>query len=173
MRKRDRKDNLPDFTLIEYLEWVALGFLEKGIEQEEVKGDEDFGKFHILGIITLMATPYDKNTLYHLPKPPNPPLIDFFREAMSKYPDLTLGLMNELRKTVKRVDWTKFHLMTGKAQSMTDFDLSCLIMDEHGKMAPQATVTKARQRLEPIRLEWLRLRGKFAGKFCDPPPHGK
>jgi hypothetical protein len=181
--KHAPKGDLDQFTLLEFYERSALQVLEK--KEKAGLESEGFGKSHLFAIIAVMATPYDKDRLFGLPKGKSN--MEFFLEAMEKHPHLTVDLQKKLLKHKKifdpaklrknnnaGIDLIRFNLLTGKAKSMTDIDL-CLHVNDAMRELELADVTidavrGARRILAKDYKDWIRLRKKFAGKFCAPPP---
>jgi hypothetical protein len=184
-RKKSIKDDLGGFTLVDFYERTVLQFLES----LEKKGEplSDFSKYHITAIITLAATPYDVKTLFSLKLCNGKPLMEFFRESMANQPFITVEILKRLLKHKKVFDFSRiqkgdnsgvdiirFNLLTLQGAGLTDVDLALRVNKSRSEIGMgyvnQDQVREVRRDLVRYRKQWLLLRRKFAGKFCDPPP---
>ena len=144
--KKYDKDKLTGYSLIEHYEMRALSFLKKLIDkgEEPIFTDKKMrvikpDKNNILAVITLVATPYDAQTLFKPRFENGEPLMEKFRELFSNFPDLTTSLLTHLRVfrkifdsaeikkgNIRSIDIERFNLLTIGTE-MTDNDMALRI----------------------------------------------
>ena len=179
-RKRRSKKTLPEFGILEFYYYHLLLRMEKFDEIVSLRDMqiEDFDYRNIVSILFTIIPDHDlnvENAHNYRFSEEEPTAMELFIETRNKFPDITRKLIQALLDVFYEYDQLVYHFLESdlSIRENTDNrivdDVRPIYEDFEKDLPSDDSAIKIRQNLDEIRVDWLRLREKYYGKFY--PPH--
>ena len=179
-RKRRSKKTLPEFGILEFYYYHLLLRMEKfdEIVSSRDMQIEDFDYRNIVSILFTIIPDHDlnvENAHNFRFSEEEPTAIELFIETRNKFPDITRKLIQALLDVTYENDQLVYHFLESDLSIRENTDNRIVddvrpIYEDFKKDLPSDdSAIKIRQNLDDMRVDWVRLREKYIGKFY--PPH--
>ena len=179
-RKRRNKKTLPEFGILEFYYYHLLLRMEEFEEIVSSRGRqiEDFDYRNIVCILFTIIPDHDlnvENAHNFRFSEEGPTAIELFIETRNKFPEITWKLIQALLDVTYENDQLVYHFLESDLSIRENTDNRIVddvrpIYEVFKKDLPSDdSAIKIRQNLDEMRVDWVRLREKYIGKFY--PPH--
>jgi hypothetical protein len=179
-RKRRSKKTLPEFGILEFYYYHLLLRVEEFEEIVYSRGRqiEDFDYRNIVSILFTIIPDHDlnvENAHNFRFSEEGPTAIELFIETRNKFPEITWKLIQALLDVTYENDQLVYHFLESDLSIRENTDNRIVddvrpIYEVFKKDLPSDdSAIKIRQNLDEMRVDWVRLREKYIGKFY--PPH--
>lgn len=179
-RKRGKKKTLPEFGILEFYYYHLLLRMEEFEEIVSSRGRqiEDFDYRNIVSILFTIIPDHDlnvENAHNFRFSEEGPTAIELFIETRNKFPEITWKLIQALLDVTYKNDQLVYHFLESDLSIRENTDNRIVddvrpIYEVFKKDLPSDdSAIKIRQNLDEMRVDWVRLREKYIGKFY--PPH--
>lgn len=179
-RKRAKKKTLPDFDILEFYYYHLLLKLEE-FDKIASEQEYEFKDFNYRNIVSILFTIFTKSHLnvdtgeeFQF-SGDEPTALEIFIETRNRFPEITWKLIQVLLNVTFENDQLTYHLLESDLSRKENIDKRIAddvrpIYGKYKKSTPSDDkVTDERQKLDEIRIKWLRLKEKYYGKYY--PPH--
>ena len=177
-KKRGDKKTLPEFHILEFYYYHMLVRMEEFDEIVSSRGKQirDFDYRNIVSILFTMIPDNDlniENAHNYRFSEEEPTAIEVFIETRNRFPEITWKLIQALLKVTYEYDQLVYHFLESDLSNRENTD-NRIVDDvrpiyEDKDLPSDDSAIKIRQDLDKKRINWLRLREKYYGKFY--PPH--
>ena len=179
-RKRGKKKTLPDFGILEFYYChllLRMEEFEKIVSKHGIQ-IQDFDYKNIVSILFTIIREHDLDIEighnYRFSED-EPTALEIFIETRNKFPEITMKLIQVLLNVTFENDQLTYHFLESDLSRKENIDKRIAddvrpIYEHFGNELPSDdSVFKIRSKLDKKRIEWLRLKEKYYGKYY--PPH--
>lgn len=179
-RKRGNKKTLPEFGILEFYYYHLLLRMEE-FEEIVSSRDSQIENFDYRNIVSILFTIIPDNDLnvenahnYRFSEE-EPTAMEVFIETRNRLPIIAWKLIQALLNVTDKYGQLEYHFLESDLSNRENTDNRIVddvrpIYEDLKKDLPSDdSAIKIRQNLDKVRVDWVRLREKYYGKFY--PPH--
>ena len=179
-RKRGNKKTLPEFGILEFYYYHLLLRMEE-FEETVSSRDCQIENFDYRNIVSILFTIIPDNDLnvenahnYRFSEE-EPTAMEVFIETRNRLPIIAWKLIQALLNVTDKYGQLEYHFLESDLSNRENTDNRIVddvrpIYEDLKKDLPSDdSAIKIRQNLDKVRVDWVRLREKYYGKFY--PPH--